>query len=90
MIEKHVHKYIRVKIGRFKRIEYKCAINGCVHHINVELVVGRESVCHSCGETFYMTKDSAKKSKPKCDICIGRSSDLIKERLRIRELMEKI
>lgn len=67
-MDKHIHKYIRVKIGN--HIEYKCALAGCPHHLRIELVVGRFSLCNECGNKFTMTKYSIRRAKPKCENCI--------------------
>jgi hypothetical protein len=65
----HIHKYIRIKIGKTKRIEYKCAIPGCVHHIREELIDGRQSLCNRCSKPFFMDKKNMKLAKPHCDEC---------------------
>ena len=69
-MEKHTHKYQRIKIGKNKRVEFKCAIPGCVHHIIPELVLGRPSICWNCGDEFIITKYNIKAhAKPKCLKC---------------------
>ena len=76
-MEKHVHKYIRIKIGKNKRVEYRCSIAGCVHHIRPELVIGRFSKCNKCNDEFTMDKYATKLAKPTCQEC--RASDDIKK-----------
>lgn len=69
---KHTHKYERIRLGKNKRVEFKCVIPGCVHHIAPELVVGRLSICFECGDEFVMTKYNVKKhAKPRCINCIA-------------------
>jgi hypothetical protein len=89
---KHVHKYVRIKLGRNKdRIEYKCALPGCPHHLEKELVVGRISICNFCGDEFVMDLYSTKLAKPHCLNC-GKNKEKI-EKVRdiaaILEMMEK-
>jgi hypothetical protein len=76
-MDKHTHKYIRIKIGKNKRIEYRCAIPGCVHHIRPELVTGRFSLCNKCNNEFTMDKYATKLAKPTCLSC--RTATDIKE-----------
>lgn len=69
---KHTHKYYRIRIGKNKRIEFKCGINGCVHHLTPELALGRLCICWVCGKEFYLNRESLKRAKPRCDECIER------------------
>lgn len=68
-MEKHIHKYVRIKVGKNKRIEYKCAIPGCVHKVREEYAVGRESLCNRCGNVFYLNKENMRLAKPHCPYC---------------------
>lgn len=68
-MEKHTHKYVRVKIGKNKRILFKCAIEGCVHTCRPELLVGRKSICNRCGDEFVITKELSELAKPHCFDC---------------------
>jgi len=68
-MERHTHKYIRIKIGKNKRIEFKCALPGCVHHIKPELAEGRMSICNICSREFCLTSDAMKLAKPHCITC---------------------
>lgn len=82
-MQKHVHKYHRIRLGKNKRIEYKCAIPGCVHHLPPELVIGRECICWVCGEPFYLDKWALQLAKPHHRECIRKSNN----RARILEMM---
>lgn len=89
MTEKHIHKYVRIKLGKNKRIEFKCALPTCVHHIKPELAVGRLSQCNRCGVPFILTKVALTRAKPHCDACtIGRDTklDTIEELLNAGEI----
>lgn len=66
---KHIHKYIRIRMGPMKRIMYKCALVNCPHFLARELVVGRMSICWICANTFVMTMKSASLKKPHCPGC---------------------
>jgi hypothetical protein len=89
---KHVHKYVRIKLGRNKdRIKYKCNLPGCPHYLEPELAVGRIALCNSCNEEFVMNKESIRLAKPHCDNC-GKGSkkkDKINTIASILELMER-
>ncbi len=63
------HKYVRIKIGKNKRVVFKCSILGCVHTCRDELIIGRKSICNSCGNEMFMTKLNTKLAKPHCDDC---------------------
>jgi hypothetical protein len=84
-MEKHIHKYVRIKIGKNKRIEFKCSIPACPHHLRYELIEGRESICNRCGGPFIMTKTSMQLSKPHCDDCTNTKKTKLNK---IRELMD--
>lgn len=83
-IERHTHKYIRVK-GRRGRIRYKCSIPGCPHVLEPEVAVGRFSICNHCGDTFVMNKESVTLAKPRCENC--RKSPRKENRAKILELL---
>lgn len=69
MKAKHIHKYVRVKLGRAKTYEvYKCALPGCSHFVIPPLVVGRLSLCWRCGLEFVITEKLLFK-KPHCENC---------------------
>lgn len=67
-----VHKYGRIiqkREGKSDWIFFKCHLPNCPHYLHGEvLVIGRQSICFSCGSTFTMTKNSLM-AKPKCLEC---------------------
>jgi hypothetical protein len=75
---KHIHKYHRIRLGKNRRIEYKCAIPGCVHHIVPELALGRESICWTCGEAFFLDKLALQLAKPHHRECGKKNNNRIK------------
>ena len=66
---KHVHKYHRLRIGKNEYEIYKCALAGCTHYVQAELVVGRKSICWRCGNEFIIT-GKLRHKKPHCEDCI--------------------
>ena len=84
-MEKHTHCYIRIKLGKNKRIEYKCSIPGCVHHLRYpELVVGRMTQCNRCNDEFIFEKRHLELAKPHCDKCTNSRN---KDREKLLELL---
>ena len=68
-MSKHTHQYIRVKVGKNKRIVMKCAVAGCVHTCAPELAVGRYSICPRCFDSFILTSASLQLARPHCTDC---------------------
>lgn len=65
----HVHKYVRVKLGKKGFTVYRCVKGGCPHYIRQELVVGNPFECWRCGGTFIMNVKTATYKKPHCAAC---------------------
>ena len=65
----HTHKYVRIYVGRNKRVEYKCALPGCVHKVRAEYIVGRISLCNRCEKEFVLDKENVRLAKPHCLNC---------------------
>lgn len=64
---KHVHKYRRLSTTKGKPL-WKCVLIGCPHVIyQEELVVGRETLCWTCGDKTVVK--SLKQARPVCDDC---------------------
>ncbi len=65
-----VHKYHRRKFSSTK--VWACALPDCSHfmpkHLE-DLIEGKRSICHSCGEEFILDKNSLKDDNPNCDDC---------------------
>ena len=67
-MEHTTHKYKRVDIGRDKAYYvYRCLLPNCNHYIPEKLILGRTSICWSCGNEFVITVP--KKLKPICVPC---------------------
>ena len=69
---KHVHRYSRSTLGRNKWPIFKCSLPDCSHYISAELIDGKFSICHRCGERFVITKALAVLAKPHCSKCTNR------------------
>ena len=68
----HTHTYARLDKERGL---YKCAHPQCTHFIDRKLLVGKESVCNSCGtEKFILTWKDLRMAAPKCQNCSNRES----------------
>ena len=78
MTEKHIHKYIKIKVGRNRRVEYKCALPGCTHVTRPEYIPGRQSICNRCDKPFFLDKDNMQLLNPRCLTCTksSRSKEL--------------
>ena len=82
------HKYIKVRIGKFKKPWFKCSIAGCVHHIRPELAEGRRTICNRCGEDMVLTKLNMQLARPHCDDCTKRKAKPTEDK--IAELIKKM
>jgi len=83
------HKYIRVLIGKTGNIYYKCAIVGCPHYLKKELVEGRWSICHRCGQPLEMTKRALTLKKPHCEDCTVKRVEVDERYQSILEMLAK-
>jgi len=63
---KHVHTYVKYK----KRSGYfRCADSHCTHILDKEAVLGKASLCTSCGKEFILSREDLKRVKPRCLEC---------------------
>lgn len=77
------HRYMRVELKSRQKgsrgepyIVFRCMKSGCTHYVPRDLVVGNESECWRCGDTFQMTTASTYLKKPHCSGCTkGRPKD---------------
>jgi hypothetical protein len=69
---KHIHRYVKTTLGRNKWPIYKCNLPDCSHYISAELIDGKFSICHRCGERFIITKALTRLAKPHCLKCTER------------------
>jgi len=60
----HIHKYMRVNLGKNGYVVFKCMIPGCPHYIRRELAVGRQSICWRCGRPMTLTMANTLLKKP--------------------------
>ena len=72
---KHIHRYVKATLGRNKWPIYKCDLPDCSHYISAELVEGKFSICHRCGERFILTAALLKLANPHCLRCTERKVD---------------
>ena len=78
------HRYVRIKIGKNKRILFKCSLPTCPHTLIPEKLEGRESLCNKCGKPFIITKSNVKQAKPNCgcgNVKLKSIEEFLKERL---------
>ena len=68
MIEKHVHKFKRLKFKSGNTIFF-CALPDCNQKLNTSLALGKRSLCWRCGEPFIMNEYSLRLAKPHCENC---------------------
>lgn len=64
--KKHIHRYYRINDL------WACSLPDCTHHMprNIEFqVVGKKSICWSCGEVFILSDDLMDITKPVCHNC---------------------
>jgi hypothetical protein len=66
---RHVHRYVKATLGRNKWPIYKCDLPDCSHYISAELVEGKFSICHRCGERFILDRKALELAKPHCRSC---------------------
>lgn len=70
MTKPHIHQYKRLDIGKDKEyIVFKCALPNCAHYLAPYLVVGRESLCPRCEESFIIENKHLQLAQPHCDNC---------------------
>lgn len=70
MKEVHVHKYMRVNVGKYAPYYVqKCMHRGCTHFIPEGLAVGRECECWRCGNIFVLSVADVQFKKPHCRKC---------------------
>lgn len=79
--KKHIHKYHKITLG-YGRV-WSCAIPECSHFMprNMEArVIGKASLCWSCGNQFVLDENNMKQDRPvcvNCDKSVERVSDAL-------------
>jgi len=66
---KHVHKYFRPKGAYGRKGFYICKHASCTHRLHKELLVGKMSICNSCGEEFLLDTYALRLAFPHCEKC---------------------
>lgn len=67
---KHIHTYIRwKKRGNPPSMWWRCADPKCTHIIQQDIIVGKESLCNTCGLPFILDWKSFTRAKPECLNC---------------------
>ena len=82
-MSKHIHKYVRMKLGSKGFTVYKCL--ECSHFVPEKLIIGREARCARCDQPFIVTKELMFR-RPHCKDCIKRKTSDV----RILEGINKI
>lgn len=61
---KHIHKYIKTKLGKNKDwLVYRCILPNCSHYIRPELLPGKMAICFRCEDKFIVTSEMVRKGK---------------------------
>jgi len=73
----HIHKFRRIDIGKdVPHWVMQCQLPGCNHYtsmvskLSVPALVGKVSVCNSCGDRFQLDRRALRQAKPTCNACI--------------------
>src|SRR5580692_1622875 len=66
--EKHTHKLKRLRY-KSGNVIFFCALPDCSFKINIQLVLGKRSICWRCGNDFIMSEYSLRLAKPHCKAC---------------------
>jgi hypothetical protein len=64
--QNHTHTYVQFKA---RPGYFRCAAPDCTHFLIREAVIGKNSLCNDCGQSFLLTLDAAKLRKPRCLMC---------------------
>lgn len=68
--KKHIHKYMRVQL-KFAKV-WRCSLPDCYHYMPPhmeEMLIGRKSICWSCGNHFPLDEIAMKEEMPNCFSC---------------------
>jgi hypothetical protein len=76
-VSQHVHKYRRVDIGRdTPYFVMQCKLPGCNHYtamktkLSCPQLLGKVSICNSCGNRFTLDRRALRLAKPICIHCV--------------------
>jgi len=63
----HTHKYERIIQGKNKsHIIFACRLPNCTHFLTRELIVGKESLCWKCHDSFVLGSMDRNMRRPVC------------------------
>lgn len=62
----HIHTYIRKSSNKNM---YRCNSPDCTHFTDKESILGKLSLCTSCGDTIILSREDLRRAKPKCLAC---------------------
>jgi hypothetical protein len=64
----HIHKLKRLRY-KSGNVIFFCCLPDCTYKTNIQLALGKRSICHRCGESFIMSEYALRLAKPHCDSC---------------------
>lgn len=67
--EEHVHRYMRIRLGKKGYTVFKCMKPGCPHMTRAELVIGNFAECWRCDAKMVMNQWHIQYKKPHCRVC---------------------
>lgn len=65
--EEHVHKFKRHTFRGGRQV-YFCVLD-CNYQVDAAFALGKQSICHICGNEFTMNEYSVKLARPHCKNC---------------------
>jgi ribosomal protein S27AE len=63
------HKYQRVEWGKNKTIVWRCMLTNCSHYMHDDFIIGKQTLCHRCGDPTLMNKERQTRVRPVCESC---------------------
>ena len=83
MENEHIHQYKRVKGSK---VQYMCGMAKCPHFKHKKFLIGKASLCNSCGTEFILTEEHLRRARPLCLNCANtKEARVFQERKRIFE-----
>ena len=81
----HTHTYVRYKS---RPGYFRCDSPDCTHFIDKESVLGKISLCTTCGEQFLLSREDLKRARPKCLNCSNTKK--AKQHKKVQKLTESL
>jgi len=69
----HKHKYYK-ETTRKGLFLFRCGLEKCSHFVHEGIIIGRESLCWRCGESFVITKQTTRNKYFHCFDCTKRKT----------------